>query len=184
MEVWEEIAADANVGARRLVAEYGDRLYGASVALCHDVHAAEDLVFRTFERAIERVAAYDPKYAFYNWLYTIMLNFFRTDCRKKKAIVAEEDSWVQEHVPATNCDTDSACEKISAEDLRSAVDRLSPVLRETVVLHYYDDMSIDEMAKVMSAPAGTVKWRLNKARKMLKRMLCGPLAVAHGEEVS
>ena len=61
MEVWEEIAVDANAGARRLVAEYGDRLYGASVALCHDAHAAEDLVFRTFEQAIGRVATYEPK---------------------------------------------------------------------------------------------------------------------------
>lgn len=43
-----------------LVAEYGDRLYGAAVLLCQDRNSAEDLVFRTLERAIEKIGQYDP----------------------------------------------------------------------------------------------------------------------------
>ena len=87
-------------------------------------------------------------------------------------------------MPAADWDADCFCENISADDLRVALDRLPPVLRETVVLHYYEDMSIDDMARVMSAPAGTVKWRLNKARKMLKGTLGGLLAAAHGRAIS
>lgn len=177
MELYEEIVANREIGARRLVAEYGDRLYGASVALCRDTHTAEDLVFRTFEQVIERISLYNPKLSFYNWCYTILLNFFRTDCRKMKAAVAEDESWVEEHARAVADADRSNCEKISAEDLRTAVDGLSPTLRETVVLHYYDDKSVEEMARIMSAPIGTVKWRLNKARMLLKRALNAHLSI-------
>ena len=71
----EEIVANREIGARRLVAEYGDRLLGASLALCHDRQAAEDLVFRTFEQVVEKISLYDPKQSFYNWCYTILLNY-------------------------------------------------------------------------------------------------------------
>ena len=78
MEVWEQIPLDAEAGARKLVAEYGDRLFRAAVLLCRDEHLAEDLVFRTFERVVDRIGQYDPRLPFWNWLYAILLNFFRS----------------------------------------------------------------------------------------------------------
>ncbi len=53
-EIWEEIKNDCESGARRLVAEYGDRLYAAAILLCPSAADAEELVFRTFERAVSR----------------------------------------------------------------------------------------------------------------------------------
>ena len=47
--------ADKAAGARRLVAEYGDRLYETAVRLCGNEKDAEDYVFRAFERAISRI---------------------------------------------------------------------------------------------------------------------------------
>ena len=47
MEVWEEIEADPERGAQRLIDDYGNRLYAAATVLCPDPSAAEDLVFRT-----------------------------------------------------------------------------------------------------------------------------------------
>ena len=177
MELYEEIVANREIGARRLVAEYGDRLFGASLVLCHDRQAAEDLVFRTFEQVVEKISLYDPKQSFYNWCYTILLNYFRSDCRKMKAVVADEESWVEEHAQAARPDAPDHGERIGAEDLRTAVDSLPPKLRETVVLHYYDDKSIEEMSRITSSPIGTVKWRLNKARMLLKRALNAHLSI-------
>lgn len=87
MEIWEEIRSDNEKGAKRLVAEFWDRLYGASLVLCKDEHAAEDLVFRTFSQVIAKIGQYDDKLPFWNWLYAILLNFFRSDMRKMKAEV-------------------------------------------------------------------------------------------------
>ena len=90
MEIWEEIRADAEKGAKRLVAEFWDRLFGASLVLCKDEHAAEDLVMRTFAQVVVKIDQYDDRRPFWNWLYAILLNYFRGDLRKMKAEVGED----------------------------------------------------------------------------------------------
>ena len=49
---------------------------------------------------------------------------------------------------------------------------LPPERRAVVVLFYYEDMPVDEIAKALGVPKGTVKSRLSRARKQLKEMLC------------
>ena len=85
MEIYEEIRADRELGARRLVAEYRPRLEAAARMLCQDAHEAEDLVFRAFERAIERIDDFRPTGSFYYWVYTILLNIHRMDLRRRAA---------------------------------------------------------------------------------------------------
>ncbi len=84
MEVWQEIIKDRERGARILVAVYKDRLFASALILCRDQHAAEELVFRTFARAIDRISSFRPNTNFYNWLYTILINFRRMDLRREK----------------------------------------------------------------------------------------------------
>lgn len=57
----------------------------------------------------------------------------------------------------------------SAEMLRAAVDSLSEKIRQAVRLHYFEGLSIAEIAKTLSLPAGTVKWRLSEGRKQLRK---------------
>ena len=52
MEIWQEIIKDRERGARTLVAVYQDRLFAAALMLCRDRAVAEDLLFRTFSRAL------------------------------------------------------------------------------------------------------------------------------------
>jgi len=171
MEVWEQIPLDAEGGARKLVAEYGDRLFRAAVLLCRDEHLAEDLVFRTFERVVDRIGQYDPRFAFYNWLYAILLNFFRMDMRKRKVFVAEDAELADESPVASCVDTTGRLSQMDAAAIRMAVERLSPPFRETVVLRYFEGMTLQEMSSLMSVPVGTVKWRLHQARRDLERTL-------------
>ena len=56
-------------------------------------------------------------------------------------------------------------------DLHAAIDRLPEKLRMTVILFYFRDMDITRTAAVLKVPEGTVKSRLNKARKLLKEVL-------------
>ena len=84
MEIWQEIVADQERGTRRLVAECGDRMFTAAFLLCRDQTLAEDLVFRTFVRAVHKIGQYREQSSFYSWLYSILLNQYRSDCRKMK----------------------------------------------------------------------------------------------------
>ena len=84
MEVWQEIAKNAERGAERLVAEYGDRLYAAATLLCRNDGDAEELVFRTLAQAVSKIKQFKPSGDFFSWLYTILLNFHRMEIRKNK----------------------------------------------------------------------------------------------------
>ena len=81
----EEIRHNPATGAQRLVAEYRDRLYLVAYRLCLNAADAEDLTFRTFQRAIERIGSYRTDRNFFQWLYAILVNFRRMDVRRKAA---------------------------------------------------------------------------------------------------
>jgi RNA polymerase sigma-70 factor (ECF subfamily) len=54
-----------------------------------------------------------------------------------------------------------------------AVERLPPPLRDVVLLHYYADLPVDEVARAVRRPTGTVKRRLHEARAVLAQALEG-----------
>lgn len=171
MEIWEEIVADAENGAERLVAEYGDRLLTAAFQFTQNFADAEDLVFRTFAQVIAKIAQYDGRSAFYTWIYRILLNFRRMDLRKRGAhalVFMEQlpDSEDLSPDPAEALAADS-----EAAEVRDAVARLDETLRTVVVLHYFEEMNLSEIAALLDIPVGTVKYRLFEARKRLAREL-------------
>lgn len=171
MEIGEEIKADAEKGARRLVSEFWDRLYGASLILCKDCHAAEDLVFRTFAQAILKIDQYDSAQPFWGWLYAILLNYFRGDLRKMKAEVSEGADCGETAALEVDDESSNRLSDMDSEIVRRAVAQLPPILRETVVLRYFEDKTLQEMAQLMDVPVGTIKSRLHLARRGLRKML-------------
>ena len=70
----------------------------------------------------------------------------------------------------TNAVEDDALgEMLDAAELRETVESLSEKIREAIKLHYFEGFSIAEIAKHLSLPAGTVKWRLCQGRKQLRK---------------
>ena len=161
MEVWQEIAKNAERGAERLVAEDGDRLYAAATLLCRSSGDAEDLVFRTLARAVDKIRRYRPSGDFFSWLYTILLNFYRMEGRRKRPDIVPVGS-TQDLPQISGGGSNDA-----AEEMRDMVRRLPPQIRETVILKYFSGMSIEEVAETLGVPQGTVKSRLFNARRIL-----------------
>ena len=166
MEVWQAIRKDAESGAKQLVSEYGDRLFAVAVVLCRNDHQAEDLVFRTFERAVRKIGLYRPSGDFYNWLYTILLNFLRMDARKNRPGLVYVGAPAD--LPPIESETpQEAISRASDETVRAALDALPAPAREVVMLKYFQDMSVERIARILDIPEGTVKSRLFQARKLL-----------------
>lgn len=161
MEVWQEIVKNAEHGAERLVAEYGDRLYAAATLLCRNNSDAEELVFRTLAQAVGKIRQYKPSGDFFSWLYTILLNFYRMEGRKNRpdiVLVGSPQDLPQIPVGGNND---------AAEEMREMVRQLPPQIRETVILKYFSGMSIEEIATTLAIPPGTVKSRLFTAKRIL-----------------
>ena len=162
-DIWEEIEGDCESGARRLVAEYGDRLYAAALFLCPNAADAEELVFRTFERAVSRIGQFKPGGEFYGWLYVIMLNFRRMDLRRNLPDVVSvgTTSDLPEVADTSLVDVLSG---VDAEAVRGAMRRIPYGLAEVLVLRFFEGWSMEEMAEILEIPVGTVKSRLHHAK--------------------
>ena len=163
---------------------YGCRLYGLCVTLCAGYAGrsgnngfsqngfldAEDLYQETWLRAYKNFHQYDGSRPFEGWITAICVNVYRDSLRRKKISTlfdkfrtAEEKDAMLESVPAS--------EKKDYTALHEAIGRLPEKLRITVILFYFHDMKESQVAESLGIPPGTVKSRLNNARKILRKEL-------------
>lgn len=151
------------------IKQYGKRLYGLCVTLCTNTFDADDLYQETWLKVVKNIEKYDPTMAFEPWLARICVNTYRNVVKRSSFITmadfqtTEEKDLFMQAIPEA--------EKKDYTQLYDAIDRLPEKLRLTVILFYFRDMDISSTSAVLNVPQGTVKSRLNKARKLLKEML-------------
>ena len=142
----------------------------AAFLLCRDQTLAEDLVFRTFARAVRKIGQFREQSSFYSWLYSILLNQYRSDCRKMKPGIFDTGEPPEGATSAWG----EVREPLGADEerlVRQAVMSLPPIFRAVVVLRYFEDKSLQEMADILALPLGTVKSRLRLAQGRLNALL-------------
>lgn len=151
------------------IRQYGKRLYGLCLSLCSNSFDAEDLYQETWLLAVKNLSHYDPERPFEPWLTKICVNTYRNVLRRLARSPFldfrsnEEKDTLLHGVPAPVHPDYRA--------LYDAVHRLPEKYRIAVILFYFQDMDIAAAAQAMGIPAGTVKSRLSKARKLLKEVL-------------
>lgn len=148
---------------------YGRRLYGLCLSLCGNTHDAEDLYQETWLRVLDQLHRYDPSRPFEPWLTQICVNLYRNELRRlsRAPFVQFTSNESRDALFATL----AAPDRQDHLDLYRAIDDLPEKLRLTVILFYFRQMDLAETASMLKVPAGTVKSRLNKARKLLKEVL-------------
>lgn len=166
-----ELLRDVAAGTRRLVAEYGSRLYGVALELCANEADAEDLTFRTLERAVERISQYDPARELFPWLCGILFNFRKMNLRRKGANALVFADELPEVPSASLMPDELLVRKQDARVVESAVRQLSDEYRAVVVLRYYEDLPLEQIAEMLAVPIGTVKSRLHAAKRLLRGKL-------------
>lgn len=133
---------------------------------------AEDILQQTFINAWRSLSKLDDPAAFNTWIQKITLNLCYSHLRKKDiAILLDAESETAEPVDG---DTQLLLPEVYAErdDLRQRlgkiIDSLSDVQKQTILLFYFNELKVDEIAEVMECSSGTVKTRLSLARKAIK----------------
>ena len=185
MELVDEIIADKAAGTRRLVAEYGGRLHETALRLCGNAADAEDYTFRTLERAVERIHLFARKSSLFTWLYEILVNLIRTDARRKAANALV----FQTKLPDREDEHPSVGEVLSAQDeaviVRKTISELPYSYRAILVFRYFEDLTVPEIARVLSLPEGTVKRRLHEAKNLVRAKIARtvrPKGASNGKE--
>lgn len=158
----------------RLVELYGKKVYNFCLRLCPSVYDAEDLYQDTFLKAIEKISSIDENNNPSAYLCTIAVSLWKSKARKaaRRHAIAPQSSIDEQIFVASDYALEE--EIITAElhnDVKKAVSTLDDKLRMCVLLHYVADMSLNEIARAVGVPEGTVKSRLHTARKLLKEQI-------------
>ena len=134
-------------------------------ALTGDGEAADDLVQDTLERAVRKFALWRPG-NLRAWLFSIMHNVFVNQVKARKVSFDEElDENLAAPVPSANRD--------DITDLQRALQQLSPGQREVVLLIALEDLTYNDVSKMLGIPVGTVMSRLSRGRERLRQLLDG-----------
>lgn len=151
------------------IRQYGKRLFGLCLSLCGNRHDAEDLYQDTWLKVLKEIRRYDESRPFEPWLTQICVNTYRNELRRlsRAPFVQFSSNETRDQLFATL----AAPEQKDHLDLYRAIDALPEKIRLTVILFYFRDMDVNQTAQTLGIPQGTVKSRLNKARKLLKEVL-------------
>jgi RNA polymerase sigma-70 factor (ECF subfamily) len=154
--------------AAELVDAYYEQIYLFMRRLGHDRQASEDLTQEIFFNAWHHIGQLKDGKALSGWLYRIASNVSRLHWRKHKH---KEVIGIEGIEMPRNCNQEAQTIEHyeQLEQLKDAVERLPMKLRETVILHYMQQLTITEAAEAAGLNQGTFKSRLNRALKTLRK---------------
>ncbi|HSK23438.1 MAG TPA: sigma-70 family RNA polymerase sigma factor [Egicoccus sp.] len=158
---WDEIAE-----------RYGDMVYTMAYRLTGDRDEARDLAQDVFVRVYRNLDRYQPG-TFEGWLYRITKNLFLDRVRRRTRVRLEplpDEEWKQ---PSES--DPGPLETIEAGvlrgDLETALDELPAGFRTAVVLCDVQGLSYEEISEALGWPIGTVRSRIHRGRKALRKAL-------------
>lgn len=150
----------------RLMEQHGDGLLRFCYLNLGDLHLAQDAVQETFLKAYRKFHTFRGDCSEMSWLCAIAINCCR-DIRRSKWFRNESGRSLEE-LPETG-------EEFKANDdtLINEVMNLPRKYREVILLHYYQGISLREIAQIQSINESTLSTRLKRARETLKSKLEG-----------
>ncbi len=155
---------------QELVGSNGDRLFRSACLLCGDETEAQDLVQETLLQAVRSGPRFGGRSSVYTWLHGILLNLTRHYHRDRKRIVYDEALAFRDTAAAEECPSRLDVETTTSA-LTEALQRLSAPHREVLILRFYEEMKIHEIAAHLGLSKGTVKSRLHYAIAEMQRQL-------------
>ena len=141
-------------------------LRGFARFLARDPALADDLVQDAVLRAFNAIEQFQPGTNLKAWLFTILRNHFYEQARRTR----RETAVMAEYADAGQAAVASPQVQSEIADLQVLIFRLSPLLREALILVGAQGLSHEEAAAICGVPVGTMKARLSRARAQLVAM--------------
>ena len=168
---------------RELVEKYQRKAFSIAFGMVNNRDDAMDLVQEAFLKAYRNLQRFQGSSSFYTWLYRIVVNVCIDHIRKTgKRVIVDYDDQIgreggvegEERIRPSTLGFDPS--KVYGrqellEQIGRALDSLSPIHKEAIILREIQGLSYQEMADVMNVSKGTVMSRLHHARKNLQEKL-------------
>ena len=160
-----------------IVKRYKDPLMNFVYRFLGDSIESEDVVQETFLRVFRNKHAYKKIAKFSTWIYTIAGNLAKTELRKRKKRniyswreigFEDKDYEIPDESQSPEKNTNSS---MYDEIIQREIQQLSPKFREVVILRDIQELSYEEISKIIDVPLGTVKSRVNRERLRLQEKL-------------
>ena len=166
----ERLREGDRAAAARLVEMYYQPIFLYMRRLGHDRQESEDLTQESFLNAWYHIGQLKDGKALASWLYRIASNVSRLYWRRHKGTKIVSIEWID--APEDRIvESGNSSEYEQLEALRQVVAQLPIKLKEVVVLHYMQHLTIAEAAKAVGIRQGTFKIRLSRALKTLTKQL-------------
>jgi len=177
LQLLQRCLAGENSAWESLLRAYTRKIYNLCYRFTGRAEEAEDLTQEVFIKVFQTLRTFDSAQgSFSTWLHRVARNhlvdhYRRTRKDRMTGSIEEDLEWISEKPSAGSGPSDHVEARERKEQLQQALDRLSPDLREAVVLRDLHDLDYLEIAQVLGVPEGTVKSRINRGRLELARVI-------------
>jgi RNA polymerase sigma factor (sigma-70 family) len=173
---------DAKHGDRKafekLYNEYHSNLYFFVLKNVKNKETAEDITHEAFLKSMEKIKTLEHPENYGTWLHSIAYNkctdHFRVESRNAYFDTDEEKDFAIENNAmdmTVMLPEDYAINKDRKKEIAALIDGLKPEMRSALILYYYNDMSVSDVAKSLGMNENTAKQKLFQARKKLKTQI-------------
>lgn len=162
------------VAFNRLVLKWEQAIYNLSFRMLRDADEAAEATQEVFLLAFKGIRRFRQDAQFSTWLYRIAANHCTSRLRKRPPGVhlsleeSSEGLEAGQRLAATQCPERDYLRKESDREVRCALEFLSPEQRVVVELKFFQELTFEQIARIVDAPLSTVKSRLYHGLEILK----------------
>ncbi len=179
-ELIERIKKGNRDAFTELMEKYQTQVFNIAYGMLSDYEDASDATQEVFIKIYKSIASFKGQSAFTTWVYVICRNVCNDILRKRKkqgmniSLYGDDED---DSGPINNMksDTPTPEESVEADErqrlVREAIASLKTEYREVIVYSDMQQLSYEEIAKILKCPVGTVRSRLNRARTALRKIL-------------
>jgi RNA polymerase sigma-70 factor (ECF subfamily) len=147
---------------------YANKVYGKCLSFVKDKEVAQDMVQEILVKAFTRLSAFRIESRFSTWLYAITYNYCVEQYRRnQRNPISPLDDTLQ--IAEDDDSAERELLSLKIEQLKIALDRVSPEDKMILLMKYQDDMSIREMMETLELQESAVKMRLARARSRVRQ---------------
>jgi RNA polymerase sigma-70 factor, ECF subfamily len=167
----EKAGRGDTAAANELIELFHERVYAFLRRLAGNETEAADLTQRTFARVWQASGSFARKSSASSWIHGIAYHVYVDWRRSNHRAEARPDEWWAACRAEGPGPDDAALRRDLSATVHAAVQRLDPDLRDTVHLHYYQELTLQETADALGLATSSVKYRLRQAIGELQKQL-------------